>query len=321
MDSNGMPDIYDTYRAYHEGYTIVVNQVHRRSAAVALLCRALEVISHHEIGANLYLTPRDGQGFLPHVDTHDVFVLQLHGVKEWHVAGESSHLPLASAKHTPLALFADFRKLTLGPGDVLYIPRGFPHEAVTSNCSSLHLTVGVHVFTWVDLVTEVLGLLAEQRVELRGALPLGFLDVSLDAARVSELANSLAVALTDSTLVERAKGRLGSRLLRAGKTASKGHFRAIDMLGDITDQSILVRAPGVLCRVWSTSHECFIDFGTNYVAAPLFVKPAFRFIAEREQFTVSELPGILSAEDRKDLVIRLVSEGLLTPRTTDMEVI
>src|SRR5690349_18883370 len=34
LGTNGSPDIQDVYRAYHDGYSIVVNRVHRRSAVV-----------------------------------------------------------------------------------------------------------------------------------------------------------------------------------------------------------------------------------------------------------------------------------------------
>ena len=307
---NGIPDIQDIYRAYHSGYTVVVNQLHRRSAEVSLLCRALEATLHHEIGVNLYLTPRDAQGFPPHIDDHDVFILQLHGVKEWHVSSPSSDIRLAEATPGSLALH-DFRTFSLAPGDVLYLPRGFPHEAVTAASSSLHLTVGIHVYRWIDLVFEVVRLLADEQVELRTALPPGFLDDTFDAARVTKLANDLELALTDSSLIERAKANLGTKLLGGGRAAGRGHFRSLDAISGLTAESVVIRAPGVLCRVRSTSEEALIEFATNYVSGPLLLEPALKFIAEHHQFAIYELPGELSTEDKLELVSRLVSEGLL----------
>ena len=35
-------------------------------------------------------------------------------------------------------------------GRTLYLPRGWLHEAATSDSDSLHITVGVSVYTWVD---------------------------------------------------------------------------------------------------------------------------------------------------------------------------
>src|SRR5262249_36473917 len=113
LDTQGIPDIQKIYRAYHEGYSIVVNQVHRRSSAVALLCRGLEISLHHPVGCNLYLTPRGAQGFRPHVDTHDVFILQLHGEKIWRVGSPSKALPLVSEKGGPIDSRPDWKEFKL----------------------------------------------------------------------------------------------------------------------------------------------------------------------------------------------------------------
>ena len=40
--------------------------------------------------------------------------------------------------------------VTLQAGDTLYLPRGWLHEAKTSETDSLHLTMGVNVYTWMD---------------------------------------------------------------------------------------------------------------------------------------------------------------------------
>jgi bifunctional lysine-specific demethylase and histidyl-hydroxylase NO66 len=309
--ANGLPDVQDIYRAYNEGYSVVLNRLHRRSARVAALCRALEVDLHHPVGANMYLTPCNAQGFLPHVDTHDVFILQLDGVKEWHMASAIRDLPLAHTKQDRVELPSGSQRVTLRPGDVLYLPRGLPHEAMTSASSSLHLTVGVHVYRWVDLVTEALGILAEERLVLRQALPPGFLDMPLDRLRLADIAAEVASALTDGDVADGAKVRLGRKLLAEAKAAPAGHFRSLDGIQNLTGESVAMRAPGNLCRVRSTDGEARIEFATNYVAGPVLTEPALRFIAERERFTVDELPGALSTQDKLDLVSRLISEGLL----------
>jgi lysine-specific demethylase/histidyl-hydroxylase NO66 len=311
MGRDGIPDVQAVYGAYHDGFTIVLNEVHRRSSPVAHLCRALESDLHHRVGANLYLTPRDGQGFLPHVDTHDVFILQLHGVKEWRVSGAPNDLPLTSSRAGRVEL-RDVREYSLRPGDLLYLPRGAAHEAVTSGASSLHLTVGIHVYRRVDLLAEALAVLADEQVDLRVALPPQFLDHSADAAGLPEIAQRVAIALGDDSVLERAKSRLGARLLRGGRAASGGHFRSLDAIHDLDADSIVARAAGVLCTVRSSGDEASIEFESNYVAGPVFLEPALRFVAERDRFTVLELPGHLSLEDKIDLVSRLVSEGLLT---------
>jgi hypothetical protein len=73
-------------------------------------------------------------------------------------------------------------------GDVLYMPRGVPHDAATSDVPSLHLTFGVDAqfATWADvlnlaaqrhdgalkaLLNKTLSLAADELVEVRRWVP------------------------------------------------------------------------------------------------------------------------------------------------------
>ncbi|MDE2906689.1 MAG: hypothetical protein OXQ28_11465, partial [Acidobacteriota bacterium] len=64
-------------RHFDDGATIVFNQLHTRVPALARLCVALGRHFSSRVQTNVYLTPPDAQGFAPHWDTHDVFVLQI----------------------------------------------------------------------------------------------------------------------------------------------------------------------------------------------------------------------------------------------------
>lgn len=313
MTTAGLPDIQDIYRAYHEGYTIVLNALHRRSSKVANLSRALEAALHHPVGVNMYLTPRHGQGFDLHVDTHDVFILQLHGTKEWHVAGPGRRLPLAVENGTRPPDHTALRTLTLEPGDSLYIPRGHPHRALTTATSSLHLTVGIHAFRWADLMAEALRLLAEENVEFQTALPPGFLDREIDQGNAAGLGNRLARALTDESLARRAKESLGARLIGVGKAAPGGHFRSLDDVPQLTGESLVRRTGTMYQRIRKDPDEVAIEFDGNFVSGPPFLEDALRFIADHELFRVCELPkiGDFPSKAKTDLVSRLIREGLL----------
>ena len=126
------------------------------------------------------------------------------------------------------------------------------------------------------------------------------------------LAGQLMAALSDTALQERAKERLGKALLDASKAADRGQFAAIDAIAHLKEESIVDRASGLLCRVRSNAEESLIEFAKNYVAGPLHLEPAMRFIAEHPRFVVRDLPGPLTTTDKIDLVSRLVTEGLLT---------
>ncbi|KAJ1368740.1 Bifunctional lysine-specific demethylase and histidyl-hydroxylase NO66 [Parelaphostrongylus tenuis] len=153
------------------------------------LCEVLQEMFGCFIGANTYLTPPGSAGFAPHWDDIDAFLLQLEGKKYWKVYAPDSineKLPRESSGN-----FTDDdmknRKLTyegwIEAGDLLYIPRGFIHQATTSNdVHSLHITIssGRH-WSFADLmdklVPEAVTTLAKNRWEMRKSLPVGMLDM------------------------------------------------------------------------------------------------------------------------------------------------
>ena len=129
---------------FDRGATIVLQALHRQSGPVARFCRDLELALTHPVQANAYVTPPTSKGFAVHHDTHDVFVVQTHGRKAWRVYGPLVDLagpdqPWSDALGAPgpPVLQGELR-----PGDVLYIPRGFPHDAEARREVSIHVTVG-----------------------------------------------------------------------------------------------------------------------------------------------------------------------------------
>ena len=86
--------------------------------------------------------------------------------------------------------------VTLEPGDVLYVPRGWLHSATALGGVSVHLTIGVHVWHRHHLAEAVLDgtrrALAEQP-ELRTSLPPG-VDVS-DPTHLAEHLTAVRAAL------------------------------------------------------------------------------------------------------------------------------
>lgn len=87
--------VLDLHRA---GASIIINGVQRSLEGVGELCRSLSRSLCTDVHANIYLTPRAGQGFPVHFDPHDVFLLQAIGAKDWKLA--QSPVPLATFEAT-----------------------------------------------------------------------------------------------------------------------------------------------------------------------------------------------------------------------------
>jgi 50S ribosomal protein L16 3-hydroxylase len=72
----------------------------------------------------------DGGGVGPHIDSYDVFLLQVQGRRRWRI-GRSKRARLRT--DTPLKILADFvptDEWLLEPGDMLYLPPGWGHDGV-----------------------------------------------------------------------------------------------------------------------------------------------------------------------------------------------
>ncbi|XP_067901457.1 ribosomal oxygenase 1 isoform X2 [Heterodontus francisci] len=138
------------------------------------------------VGANVYLTPPGNQGFAPHYDDIEAFVIQLEGKKSWRVYDPRSNeeiLPSMSSRNfSQQEMGVPIMDTVLEAGDLLYFPRGFTHQATcTSEVHSLHITLSTFQRnSWGNLLHKLfpgaLDLAIEDDVEFREGLPLDYFD-------------------------------------------------------------------------------------------------------------------------------------------------
>lgn len=313
VTDDGICNMYLLYRSYYdEGYSLTVDRLDLRWRQVAALCKAIENTLHHPVAANLYLTPPQAQAFPAHFDTHEVFILQLEGSKQWRIYDSHIDLPLGD---TPSTISADTlppprETMVLAAGDLLYIPRGWVHEATTATEASLHLTLGVHVFRWADLISEALTLAARADRRFRRALPIGFMDQE-GGSLGAEFAELLRLLACEADC-EAARWRVGQRLISNGQPLPDGHFVSLSQVSSLDQDTRVARRPGLMCKVISSASGASIHFNGNAVSAPRAIEPALQFLVVNEKFAVRDLPDCLADEDKVVLAGRLVREGLLT---------
>ena len=83
-------------------------------------------------------------GFNPHYDRHDVLAVQVRGRKRWRVAEPEFAHPTGRDHHRPAPSDERFGFDTiLESGDVLFLPRGWWHEAIPLGEESLHITIAM----------------------------------------------------------------------------------------------------------------------------------------------------------------------------------
>lgn len=155
-----------------EGASLVIEEMHSFDTKVGELASNLTKEIGEPTRVNLYFSQPNQQGYNRHYDTHDVFILQIAGYKKWTVFDQTVQFPLFVQKfHDKQPPNIPLLDVTLEPGDVLYVPRGFWHEATAQIEPSLHLTLGIYARTGIDFLNWLIDELRED-VDWRETFPL-----------------------------------------------------------------------------------------------------------------------------------------------------
>jgi lysine-specific demethylase/histidyl-hydroxylase NO66 len=306
-------DLPELHRAYAHGKTVIINSLERRWPAVAAMNRNLEAFFGCRVHTNLYLTPPGAQGFGAHYDPDENFILQIDGSKHWRFYGPARELPLLEEKAPIPAkqLATPTLEALLQPGDLLYIPRGHVHEAFTSDTSSLHLTVAVRVYRWVDLLQRALARAAASDIRFRQSLPIGLLCGGEMPPSLDDQFRELLRGYTTAADLKGAVAAMADAFV--AKLAPLPHdYFADDNAGSIQLDTPLERAAGVICRVEENCESVTLQAPGARIDGPAEIAPALRYIARNGRFTPRALPGDLSAEVKLALARRLLRERLIT---------
>jgi ribosomal protein L16 Arg81 hydroxylase len=306
-------DLDRVLQAYSQGATIILQALHRSWKPLSLLCRNLESYLNHPVQTNVYLTPKDSQGFAPHYDTHDVFVLQIAGSKHWRIYGSPILLPGRGQPYRAAHVQPGepLQELDLQAGDLIYLPRGYIHEALTSADESLHITVGVVAYTWLDVLTEALAD-CQQDVRFRESLPVGF-------ATRDNLATTLADQLRErlEVFAERANQadvveQLAERFVMSRPALLYGQLLELEELDRLTVDSVVRQRRGIVSRVKEAGGTVALLFQGKQIKLPAYAAPALRYAVETDHFTVASMSGDLDDPGKLALARCLIREGFLT---------
>lgn len=132
------------------GASLVANSVEQIAPGIRTLTRMLSGRFAATANANLYCSFGGIQAFASHFDPHEVFALHCEGKKKWRIYENRADAPLPSPAGGEAAQGQIDRvkggllmEVVMRPGDLLYIPRGYFHDALASSGASLHVTLGV----------------------------------------------------------------------------------------------------------------------------------------------------------------------------------
>jgi 50S ribosomal protein L16 3-hydroxylase len=103
----------------------------------------------------------DGGGVGPHVDSYDVFLVQLAGRRRWRVGRVDDASPRPGLPLAILARFEPESEWTLEPGDLLYLPPGWGHDGIAEG-ECMTGSIGFRSSTAVGLADALLQRLADE---------------------------------------------------------------------------------------------------------------------------------------------------------------
>ena len=287
---------------FARGATLVLQALHLHWPAAALYCRALEARLGCPVQANAYLTPATSRGFAVHHDTHDVFVLQVSGRKSWRVYEPVLPLPLKHQRWSPQ--LGDpgrpIDEFTLEAGQTLYLPRGWPHEATTSDDESMHVTIGLHPTTRMDALRMALESCADDP-EFRRSLP-------ADGSLPPDLLARLAARLEPSDVARRAR----RRFVAGRRPILHDQMSQVRDLDRLASTSLVERRRTVIAELEEADGALALVFEGREIRFPSKAAPAVRAISRiGHPFRALDLPGPLDEAGKLVLVRRLVREGFL----------
>ena len=307
-------DVRKVTAFFDAGYTIVISDAGAFSAHLQRTCNALQNEFGAYVGANVYFTPPGAQGFDLHHDSHDIMTAQIEGTKTWRIYEPAIALPIESqpmhrgVNVPPLKVFGD---VTLQPGDTLYIPRGFAHEAVAGGDRALHVTFAIAPVRVIDLLESALAAGANRIVDLRRALPFGWHRRPTFGKEFAEIIAPFAATIFGRDQLNAAADGTLNDLFAASRSEAGGAFDQIARAKTLTPETEIALNSALphLLRERENTLDILVPGKTLHL--PKACLAAMRRL-EAGPVTLATLEPDFSDGDRELFVRTLVLEGLLT---------
>jgi len=159
------------------GATLLLNEVETLAPGVLALVDTIQRDLGAKSSVNLYFSRKERKGFDSHCDRHDVFAVQIYGTKRWNIYQGQLDRPIEHAmfQNVPQIEYDRLKGevaevIEMNPGDLLYLPSGKFHDALTSGDNSVHLAVSSNEPLGLDWLTQLWNI-ALRDPEFRTVLP------------------------------------------------------------------------------------------------------------------------------------------------------
>jgi ribosomal protein L16 Arg81 hydroxylase len=308
------------------GASVVMNDVDSLTPGLAGVSEAIEGAGFGKAQANVYISWQSHKAFHAHYDTHDVWAVQVEGEKTWNVWEGRAEWPIAhplfrgqAQDHHERAKGALRAQVHLKKGDILYLPRGWYHDALAEAPHSVHVAYGVHAPLGMDLL-NILMERALHEPDFRKPLP------HQDGSPAARYALTQRAALLGQRLSDFARDPKVLQILEGFVRDYRFQRGGYDLLAARgVPARVPVPAPAAApaaaqpaLRVVAEAKpvrrgtEFGLKTGTGVIAMTYSEVEASTWILARPAVTEAELRAAYPALDAPALLARLREAGILT---------
>lgn len=296
---------------FRDGTSLVFKSLQKRRPPLARLCAQLEVLLNVETWANVYATPASSNALRVHYDTHDVFILQIHGQKSWRVLGSPVPFPLSHASVSSTGPESpEVLACQLNAGDLLYIPRGYMHEAKTGEKQSVHITIALQTITWARVLREAVSAIAEQEPAFRRSIPL---PGRRGDSQLEEIYQRLIQQMLDCkhSIYEVIK-TIRNPGTDTALPITRRPLSLEDRLTTLCDETLVVSPNGMTIATELQDDYFVISHENRKIQLPCALAPILKFLLSGDQVCLAALDEFMSTGSRNHLIRVLIREGVLS---------
>lgn len=310
---NGNIDRGAVIRHYQEGATIILPQLHLADEILAKFCRSLENVFSSHVQTNIYLTPGSSQGFNTHFDDHDVFVIQLSGIKKWRLYQKPIDNPYRGESFNTKDYKAGElqKEFELKEGECVYIPRGLMHDAISvGEKASLHITVGLIVKKWADLMLEALSEVAIRNPKFRRSLPPGFARPGYNNKSAKIYFEKLINEFQKNSNFDEVFEVIKENFIRERTPNLRGSL--IGSSSNFLKERLYIRRPNLQAKLKRDELEAVIICGGGDLRFELKAYKVLQVVLSGEPFSAASLSDS-EADSTLEMIKKLTAFGIIEP--------
>jgi 50S ribosomal protein L16 3-hydroxylase len=142
--------------AKQAGWTLLVQGLDLHLDAAHALLSQFRFVPEARLDDLMVSYASDGGGVGPHLDSYDVFLLQVSGRRRWRVGPVKDARLVDGMPVKILANFEPTEEWLLEPGDMLYLPPRWGHDGVAVGPDCMTCSIGFRTPTPTETAREVL---------------------------------------------------------------------------------------------------------------------------------------------------------------------